>query len=198
MLKLFEDNILPELENDVSIYDEEAKRNKESKYNQTIAENNSNIFLFDKAHIKLGNKAQYEVCDLFTLNKELIQIKRYEKGTASISHLFTQAKFYAEAFLIDANLRKNLKNFIVTSIEDKSSKNSNKNKDAFIELIPNERPKENEYTIVLCILTTNKMSLQDLLFMTLYSIVQTYKFLTERFNYNFKLIQRTIHKDINH
>ena len=68
------DEILKKFTSDiVKIYDEEAKRNKESKYNQTIAENNSNIFLFDKAHIKLGNKAQYEVCDLFTLNKELIQ-----------------------------------------------------------------------------------------------------------------------------
>lgn len=190
----FDDAILPELENDVLIYDEESKRNKESVYNETIAQKNANIFLFDKAHIKLGNKAQYEICDLFTSNKELIQIKRFERGTASISHLFTQAKFYAEAFLIDTNLRKNLKKFIEDSIKDESSENFNKDQNTFVELIPDERPKENEYTIVLCILTNDKMSLQDLPFMTLYSIVQTYKFLTERFNFKFKLIQRKILK----
>lgn len=188
----FDENTLNELDNNILIYDEQAKLNKESVYNETIAKNNSNIFLFDKAHIEIGNKPKYEVCDLFTTNKELVQVKRYENGTASISHLFTQAKFYAEAFLIDKELRKNLRSFISDSVLQATSINYNKDSNKFVGLIPEERPIENEYTIVLCILTLKHINLQDLPFMTIYSIYQAHKFLTVNFNYQFKIIQRIV------
>lgn len=188
----FDENILNELDNDILIYDEQAKLNKESVYNETIAKNNSNIFLFDKAHIEIGGKSKYEVCDLFTTNKELVQVKRYENGTASISHLFTQARFYAEAFLIDKELRKNLRSFISDSVLQATSINYNKDGNKFTGLIPEERPIENEYTIVLCILTLEHINLHDLPFMTIYSIYQAHKFLTVNFNYQFKIIQRIV------
>ena len=188
----FDENTLNELDNNILIYDEQAKLNKESVYNETIAKNNSNIFLFDKAHIEIGDKPKYEVCDLFTTNKELVQVKRYENGTASISHLFTQAKFYAEAFLIDKELRKNLRSFISDSVLQATSINYNKDSNKFVGLIPEERPIENEYTIVLCILTLKHINLQDLPFMTIYSIYQAHKFLTVNFNYQFKIIQRIV------
>lgn len=188
----FDENTLNELDDNILIYDEQAKLNKESVYNETIAKNNSNIFLFDKAHIEIGDKPKYEVCDLFTTNKELVQVKRYENGTASISHLFTQAKFYAEAFLIDKGLRKNLRSFIRDSVLQATSINYNKDSNKFVGLIPEERPIENEYTIVLCILTLKHINLQDLPFMTIYSIYQAHKFLTVNFNYQFKIIQRIV------
>jgi len=190
----FDKTILSNIPQDLNIYDAVSGYNKEAVFNTECAKLNEDLFLFDKAKLRIANEAKYEICDIFSLNKELIQVKKYESGASSISHLFVQAKFYADAFILEDELRTHMKQFITEECIKIGSVNYNKNKEEFLKLIPNKRPNENEYTIILCILSEKAIDLMNLPFMSLYSIYQTHKYLTKHRNYNVKFINREIVK----
>lgn len=175
-------NYLP---NNLRIWNPEAKggkngkafigENQEGVFNEEAANNNDYLYCFDKGKIEIAGEKIYEVCDLFYFENEakFIQVKRYSSGAASISHLFVQARFYAEAFLFDDNCRKAMKQYV---------NNNPLGKDvASIEaLIPEERDSiiANNYTICLCLLTDkNNFQIENLPFMSKYELMHTFKYL---------------------
>jgi uncharacterized protein (TIGR04141 family) len=102
-------NYLPE---NVSIYDHKREQNREEVYNLEAAKNQENLYLFDKAKLTIGGKKDYEVCDLLHNEKHLIHVKRYTSGAASISHIFTQVKFYSDAFSTEKTCREEMREWI--------------------------------------------------------------------------------------
>lgn len=189
-----DENALDIIPNDINIYDESSAQNRESVFNEQSAKH-PDLFLFDKAKLEIAGHSKYEVCDLFSKHKELIQVKKYENGASSLSHLFVQAKFYGDAFILDKKLRDGMRNFVSEAAIETSNVNYEKDTAQFLRIIPSdERPSEKEYTIILCILSEGRLELMNLPFMTLYSIYQTHKHLTVNRNYNFKIINRTIKK----
>lgn len=90
---------------DIDISDDQAKQNTEAKFNNKIVELRPNAILFDRAKLKIGTgRKDKEFCDVLELcadgRMRIVNVKKY-KDAASISYLFSQAKFYCEAFLHD-------------------------------------------------------------------------------------------------
>ncbi|HEX7855242.1 MAG TPA: DUF6119 family protein [Sphingobium sp.] len=90
---------------DIDISDNQAKQNTETKFNNKIVELRPGAILFDRAKLKIGTgRKDKEFCDILELcadgRMRIINVKKY-KDAASISYLFSQAKFYCEAFLHD-------------------------------------------------------------------------------------------------
>lgn len=158
-------------------------------YNEKCAGNNPNIFMFDRSNIDYG-----EMCDLFSLNKELIHVKRYGNGSASISHLFVQAKYYTDLFISEADARKQMREFIDEDILDVNAVNYQKDASKFKEIIPEKSPNDNDYTVILCILSEQKKALCDLPFMAQYEMYQTHKYLTNNRHFKVKLVNKIINK----
>lgn len=90
---------------EIDISDDEAKQNTEAKFNNKIVELRPSAILFDRAKLRIGTgRKDKEFCDVLELRADgrirIINVKKY-KDAASISYLFSQAKFYCEAFLND-------------------------------------------------------------------------------------------------
>lgn len=90
---------------DIDISDDEAKQNTEAKFNNKVVELRPSSILFDRAKLKIGTgRKDKEFCDVLELCDDdrirIVNVKKY-KDAASISYLFSQAKFYCEAFLND-------------------------------------------------------------------------------------------------
>ncbi|RYG98059.1 MAG: hypothetical protein EON58_08230 [Alphaproteobacteria bacterium] len=90
---------------EVDISDDVAKQNTEANFNNKIVELRPNTILFDRAKLRIGTgRKDKEFCDVLELCPDgrirIINVKKY-KDAASISYLFSQAKFYCEAFLND-------------------------------------------------------------------------------------------------
>lgn len=90
---------------EIDISDNEAKQNTEAKFNNKVVELRPSTILFDRAKLRIGTGAKNkEFCDVLDLCPDgrvrIINVKKY-KDAASINYLFSQAKFYCEAFLND-------------------------------------------------------------------------------------------------
>lgn len=181
----YDDNFL--LQN-ISIWDPLKKQNRESKYNELCAKNKT-LFMFDRSGFKEG-----EMCDLISSTKDIIHVKRFEGGSASISHLFTQARFYGELFITDSDVRKNMRNFIDREIVNCKKVNYQKDGSLFKSIIPNDTPLESEYCIILCVLSEGELMLNSLPFMARYEVYHTYKYLTHNRHFKVKLVNRKIIK----
>ena len=178
--------------NNVSIWNGKTGKDsqyKESIYNEKCAKANKSLFMFDRAKINYG-----EMCDLLSLNKEIIHVKRYEKGAASISHLFVQAKYYTDIFISDSEARNQMREFIDNDILDSNKVNYQKNSNKFKDVIPESSPIDTNYTIILCILTEQEKRIIDLPFMAQYEIYQTHKYLTNNRHFRVKFVNRIIVK----
>jgi len=148
--------------------------NQEAVYNQTAARESRELFLFDKGRIEIAGEKKYEVCDLFHQDKKFIQVKRFSAGAASISHLFLQARFYAEAFLCDSKCRKSMRAHIVDNANGRDI-------NPFVTCMPDDRTaiKADDYSICLCLLTDrNGLTISDLPFMSKYELMHTLRHLT--------------------
>ncbi|MEZ6961124.1 MULTISPECIES: DUF6119 family protein [unclassified Aeromonas] len=176
------DNYLP---SNISIYCQVEEngvtknRYREDVYNSYVAANDKDIYLFDKAKIKIAGNKQYEICDLFHSKKEFIHVKVLKNGTNSLSHLFLQARFYTDAFIKDYETRLSMRNFIKTN---HNLENENKNKSLFLSLIPEKRQDlhASSYSVVLCILTFNtNYNINNLPFMIKYELAKTHKYLID-------------------
>ncbi len=190
----FDENILvDELPNNINIYDTTLKQDREEIFNKKSAKNNDKLFLFDKSKIDIANEKIYEICDILTTNKELIHVKKYKTGAASLSHLFTQAKLYSEAIIINTDTRKTMVEFIEKESNNIESVNYGKNKDAFKRILPlTNRLHESDYTVVLCILTKENIQLTDLPFMTQYEIYKMDDYLRRNRGFNVKYLNRKV------
>jgi len=159
---------------DVRIWHPASRKNRESVFNSAVAAATQDVLLFDTAKIEIARQKYYETCDIFHKEKKFVQVKRFSSGSASVSHLFVQGRFYAEAFLSDDNCRQGMRNHIEESAPSTT-------KDSYLALIPQERKDliSNDYTIVFCILCdADGRSLADLPFMARYELMHTHKHLT--------------------
>jgi uncharacterized protein (TIGR04141 family) len=104
---------------EIDISDDEAKQNAEAKFNNKVIELRPNTILFDRAKLRIGTgRKDKEFCDVLDLSTDgrvrIINVKKY-KDAASISYLFSQAKFYCEAFLNDDTFLAEIRNHIENS-----------------------------------------------------------------------------------
>jgi len=101
---------------DIDISDNQARQNTEAKFNNKIIELRPGAILFDRAKLKIGSgRKDKEFCDVLELcadgRMRIVNVKKY-KDAASISYLFSQAKFYCEAFLHDDTFLGSVRNFV--------------------------------------------------------------------------------------
>lgn len=100
----------------IDISDNISKKNSEAIFNEKIVEIRDSCVLFDRAKLKIGTGRQdKEFCDVLDLQDDgmmrIINAKQY-KDASSINYLFSQAKFYSEAFLHDETFLAQIRNFI--------------------------------------------------------------------------------------
>lgn len=167
------------LPHDINIYKADRKENREEVFNRCAAENCADLYLLDKAKLEIAGQRRYEVCDLLHSDRSIIHVKRYSSGAASISHLFTQGRFYAHAFSTDTACRTGMAAWIDADVD---AINISKNKPGFLALIPAKKADldEKDYCVVFCVLhDENDFSLEKLPFMSRYELMQSHRFLTE-------------------
>jgi uncharacterized protein (TIGR04141 family) len=170
----------------IQIWDQKDLKNKESIYNEAIA-NLPGIIMFDRSKSAIGDRDKiYEFCDLMEIsgNKiELIHVKQ-NGGSSQVSYLFTQAKTYGESFLYDKtfldDIREHISNYEkITDIK----------KAGVLSKIPEDvnNNKGDMYNVGLWILydkTKSKPVLKDLPLMALYELKQAHEILKTRNKYN--------------
>ena len=108
-----------------SFYDSLLKNNvqlphynhdNEAEYNLDCAKQLTNTFLMDKKLIHHGSRySSIEFCDLVTINKQLIHVKRYS-GSSTLSHLFNQGYVSAELLCGDQEFRSKLKSILPENV----------------------------------------------------------------------------------
>lgn len=180
------------LPSNISISDENKQQAREDVYNKHVRDSDcKKYFLFDKSNLKIATESGFEFCDLLSKTKSFIHVKRYRSGSASISHLFVQGKFYAESFLSDNGFRLSIRNFIQES-------HTSSQKDCvqdFLNIIPTDKHDidERKYSVVFCILSPkNDFKVSDLPLMSKYELMCTYKHLTEYRNLKCSCVIKSI------
>lgn len=172
------------LSNDVNIYDPESEKNREAIFCRKTSIAHDDVYCFDQANVIIGGRSQYEICDLFSSGGDMVQAKRYSSGSASISHLFLQARFYAHAFTSDQETCADMRRWL---LEDDREWNQGKAKQQFLDIIPESREdvEEQNFCILFCILHTKPaLGLDDLPFMARYELVKSHRFLTKDRKFN--------------
>lgn len=89
----------------IDISDHKTKKNREGIFNAEVCRRRPTCVLFDLAKLKIGNgRKDKEFCDILDLTDDdtirIINCKPY-KDASSVNYLFSQAKFYCDAFLHD-------------------------------------------------------------------------------------------------
>lgn len=110
----------------INISDNAAKRNQEKIFNDQVCAIKSTAIKFDRAKLKIGNgRKDKEFCDVLDMLEDgsirIINCKPL-KDASSLNYLFSQTKFYSEAFLRDATFLKEIRKHIESStspIKDK-------------------------------------------------------------------------------
>ena len=161
--------------------------NQEAVFNQTAESESADLFLFDKGRVEIAGEKKYEVCDLLHKDKILIQVKKYSSGSASISHLFVQARFYAEAFLFDEKCRTSMAAHI-------TEKARGRNIVSFLACVPKERKAldAKDYRVCLCLLTEQSgFSIVGLPFMAKYELMHTLRHI-ENLGLGYEVVVRAV------
>lgn len=169
--------------NDVHIWDADARtdsqgnpigEDREAVYNETVASSSDEIFLFDRAKVEIAGERIYEVCDLLHLGGTFVHVKRFRGGAASVSHLFLQGKFYADAFVADPGCRRSMTAHLIGSLGDANAA-------PFTGVIPVERRDlvTNQLRIIFCILSDREnVTVGSLPFMARYELMHAHKHLS--------------------
>lgn len=173
---------------DIRIWDAVSEKNKEAVFNAAVAAATSDVLLFDTAKIEVAGQRFYETCDIFHKDRKFVQVKRFSSGSASVSHLFVQGRFYAEAFLTDDNCRQGMRAHVENIAPVPF-------RDEFLALLPLAREDlvSNRYTVVFCILSSDDAgALTDLPFMARYELMHTHKHLTKGLGINCEVAFRRV------
>lgn len=112
----------------------------EGAYNQEVAAAEATRYaLLDAKPISHGGgHGQIEVCDLFSIDKELIHVKIYGKSSV-FSHLFSQGFVSGQLIQIDSAFREKVRASLTTP---------------FVELIQvQQRPAHDEFTVVYAVIS---------------------------------------------
>jgi uncharacterized protein (TIGR04141 family) len=102
----------------IAINDDTDKKNKEEIFNNTACELNDDWVKFDRAQLKIGKgRSDKEFCDILSMDEDAVSIIHCKplKNASSINYLFSQAKFYGDAFLQDQVFLDDIRNFISKS-----------------------------------------------------------------------------------
>lgn len=140
---------------DIDIFDKNSsKKNEESIFNNKVCELRKTAIKFDRAKLKVGQgRKDKEFCDILDLEDDgivrIVHCKPY-KGASSINYLFSQAKFYGEAFLTDQIFLDDIRNHISLSPSEK--------KDSYLQYLKAiiEDVSGNDYRVCLWLLYNNK------------------------------------------
>lgn len=74
----------------------------EGKYNEGVAQADASMLLLDKKLARCyGNSSTVEICDLLTTGKQIIHVKRRDKCSSGLSHLFMQGRNSGEMLVHD-------------------------------------------------------------------------------------------------
>lgn len=174
------------LPHDVNIWNAKENKNQEHIFNVQAKLSSNDLFLLDKGKIQIGGKRIYEVCDLLHKDCELIQVKRFQSSSSSVSHLFLQGRFYGEAFLTDEQTRIGLRAAIESTLGLPLAQ-------PFLDIVPIKRdfhPKN--YSIVFCLLAEIDIELKDLPFMARYELMHSHRFIQNTLGMNCAVVFRRI------
>lgn len=163
------------LPHDVNIWNPAENKNQESVFNAAAKNGNEQLFLLDKGKIEIGGKRLYEVCDLLHTDRSLIQVKRFQNSSSSISHLFLQGRFYGDAFLTDEQCRHGMRQAIDKTLGAADAI-------PFLDIVPLKRGdlNANEFTIIFCLLAERDITLKDLPFMARYELMHSHRVIVNR------------------
>ncbi|MBY5868779.1 DUF6119 family protein [Rhizobium leguminosarum] len=103
----------------IAIGDDKVMKNKEAIFNEEVIKIRSSAVLFDRAKLRIGKgRKDKEFCDILDINDagaiRIINCKPL-KEASSINYLFSQAKFYCEAFLHDESFLADIRDHIAKS-----------------------------------------------------------------------------------
>ena len=103
----------------IDISDDAAKQNSEAIFNVKVVDLRPTCVLFDRAKLQIGaGRKDKEFCDVLDLQDNgvvrIINAKQY-KDASSINYLFSQSKFYCDAFLNDETFLMQIRDFIENS-----------------------------------------------------------------------------------
>ncbi len=153
----------------------------EGEYNKHVSETYPEKFVLLDAGNKIfhgGGHGQVEVCDLFSIDKQLVHVKIYGKSNV-FSHLFSQGFVSGQLIQIDSEFRKKVKQ---------------KLKSPFNELVQvDSRPKEKEFTIVFAVISDSEKADLYLPFFSRVNLNNTAKIL-KGFGYNVELLKIVMNK----
>nr|WP_202427700.1 DUF6119 family protein [Duganella margarita] len=163
------------LPHDVNIWNAAANKNQESIFNAAAKNGNTQLFLLDKGKIAIGGKRLYEVCDLLHADRALIQVKRFQNSSSSISHLFLQGRFYGDAFLTDEECRHGMRQAIENTLGAADAA-------PFLTIVPLKRADlaANGYSVIFCLLAERDIALMDLPFMARYELMHSHRVIVNR------------------
>lgn len=111
----------------------------ESKYNERVSKEMAGQFaLMDRKEIWYGGgQSQIEFCDLFSLDRDIVHVKRY--GASSVlSHLFAQGRLSGELFQMDKEFRDKVSLELPAGFQLENA---------------GERPKSGDYQVVFAIIS---------------------------------------------
>ena len=105
--------------NNIDISVDDKCQNREEVFNRTYCEKNQSALLFDQAKLKVGQGAKdKEFCDILEFKEtgpmEIIHVKKHG-GSNALNYLFSQARFYCDAFLRDEIFLAEIRNHIQKS-----------------------------------------------------------------------------------
>lgn len=148
----------------------------EGKYNKDVCDEHPAKFalLDDKNKISHGGgHGQVEVCDLFSIDKQLVHVKMYGKSSV-FSHLFSQGFVSGQLLQLDAEFRKKVKAKLTPP---------------FSNLIEVEsRPKEKEFTVVFAVVSDSSGKTLHLPFFSRVNLNNTRKVLIG-FGFNVQILK---------
>ncbi len=97
----------------ITLHFPEYSHDKEETYNQSVADAApETFFLMDQKFIRYPTaRDQIEFCDLYSRHKLLVHVKRY-RGSATLSHLFSQGVVSGELFCALPEFRQAVNDFL--------------------------------------------------------------------------------------
>lgn len=148
----------------------------EGKYNKHVCDTYPPQFALmdDKNKISHGGgHGQVEVCDLFSIDKQLVHVKMYGKSSV-FSHLFSQGFVSGQLLQLDPEFRKKVKAKLASPFRD---------------LIDVEaRPRDKEFTVVFAVISDSPEQTLHLPFFSRVNLNNTRKVLSG-FGFNVELLK---------
>lgn len=170
---------------DIDISIDEKSQNREEVFNNTYCQLNPNTVKFDQAKLRIGQSAKdKEFCDILEFHHEqpmeIIHVKKHG-GSSALNYLFSQARFYCDAFLRDDVFLREIRSHISASNSSVKAEMLHHIKEAQSDV------NGKDYAVGLWTLYDNKKpapSKSDLPLMAKYELKLAYEQLRNTFNYS--------------